>query len=209
MKTPMSGEEIARTVTPPPTPWIMRGRLFTTLQRHEGEAPPLPHGLRAHFAGHRVVTLVRYLEGTLRYDELILGRVARRGFTLGLFVDHIWVDSPESVAGGRRFWGLPKEMAAFHWTGDRVEIEDAAGQIAALSVNQEAARTPEITVSVPGFGQRDGALLLGTGKLKIRPRPSSLRVESLAPRFGRLLPGIRMGLDASPFELTMGDAKVL
>ncbi len=209
METWISGAEIARTVTPPPTPWIMRGRLWTTVQRHEGHAPPLPAGLRPHLAGHRVVTLVRYLEGTLRYDELILGRVARRGFTLGLFVDHIWVDSRESVAGGRRFWGLPKEMAAFRWAGDRVEVEDIDGPIATLSASQEPARTPEITVRVPGFGERDGALLLGTGSLKIRPRPSSLRVESLAPRFGRLLPGIRMGMDASPFELTMGDAKVL
>ena len=143
----MSGAEIARTVTPPPTPWIMRGRLWASLQRHEGDTPPLPFGLHPHFTGHRVVALVRYLEGTLRYDELILGRVARRGFTVGLFVDHIWVDSRESVAGGRVFWGLPKELAEFQWTGDCVSVRDAEGEIATLSANQEAARTPEITVS--------------------------------------------------------------
>lgn len=205
----MSGAEIARTVTPPPTPWIMRGRLWASLQRHEGDTPPLPFGLHPHFTGHRVVALVRYLEGTLRYDELILGRVARRGFTLGLFVDHIWVDSRESVAGGRVFWGLPKELAEFQWTGDCVSVRDAQGEIATLSANQEAARTPEITVSTPGFGVREGALVLAAGKLKLRPRPGTLQVESLAPRFGRLLPGIRWKMDAAPFELTIGDAKVL
>jgi hypothetical protein len=209
MDTPMSGAEIARTVTPPPTPWIMRGRLWSTLHRFEGALPALPAGLHPHLTGHRVVTLVRYLEGTLRYDELILGRVARRGLTLGLFVDHIWVDSRESVAGGRVFWGLPKELAAFRWTGDRVEVEDGEGPIATLSVSQEPARTPEIAVTVPGFGLRDGALVLAKGKMKLRPRPSSLRVEELAPRFGRLLPGLRWGMDASPFELTIGDATPL
>ena len=40
--------------------------------------------------------------------------------------------------------------------------------VATLSANQEAARTPEITVSTPGFGVREGALVLAAGKLKLR-----------------------------------------
>jgi acetoacetate decarboxylase len=31
------------------------------------------------------------------------------------------VDNPDSVAGGREIWGLPKELAEFSWLGgDRV-----------------------------------------------------------------------------------------
>jgi len=28
---------------------------------------------------------------------------------------HIYVDNPDSIAGGREIWGLPKEMAEFTW----------------------------------------------------------------------------------------------
>jgi hypothetical protein len=209
MKPQRSGAEIAATVTPPPPPWIMRGRLWATLVRFEGDSPALPAGLSPLFSGHRVFTLVRYLEGTLRYDELVIGRLARHGFKVGLFVDHIWVDSEESVAGGRNIWGLPKEMASFRWSGNRVEVEDAEGPIATLSAHQEPARSPEITVQAPGFGVRDGALVLAIGELKVRPRLGSLRVEELAPRFGTLLPGIRWSMDAVPFQLTIGDARPL
>src|SRR5262245_34631566 len=125
-----TGAHIAATVTPPPKPWRMSGLLCTTTLRADGDDPPLPPGRPQLVAGRRVVTLGRYLDGTLRYDELVLGRLARRGLRVGLFVDHIWVDSRESVAGGRLFWGLPKELAEFSWTGDRVQVRDAEGDIA-------------------------------------------------------------------------------
>jgi len=55
----------------------------------------------------------------LEYNELIVipALVAYRG-TVGGWVSHIYVDNPDSVAGGREIWGLPKELAEFTWEND-------------------------------------------------------------------------------------------
>lgn len=175
-----------------------------------GPAAPLPAGLHPVLSGHRVLVLVRYLEGTLRYDEFVIARLARHGMTTSMFVDHIWVDSEESVAGGRRFWGLPKELAQFDWDGDRVHVHDAEGDIASVSVDQGPARLPKLPLVAAGFGVReDGRLLLAKSKLSVSLRRSSLRVEHLDPRFGTLTSGVRMGFDAAPFEMTIGAPRVL
>ena len=212
----MTGAEIAATVTPPPTPWIMSGRMFMGLFRLDQDGQDgqdslaaLPARLAPVLAGHRVVAVIRYCEGTLRYDELIIGRLARYGRKLGLFVDHIWVDSRESVAGGRRIWGLPKELAEFSWAGDRVTVRDAQGELATLTVNQRPAWLPTVPMRAPGFGQRDGQLLFVLGRLQVRLRGASLRLESLAPRLGRLASKPWLGCDAVPFTLNIGDARVL
>jgi hypothetical protein len=175
-----------------------------------GRSAPLPGGLQPVMSGHRVLILVRYLEGTLRYDEFVIGRLARRGLTTSIFVDHIWVDSEESVAGGRRFWGLPKELAQFDWDGDRVHVHDGDGDIATVSVDQRPARLPQVPLVAAGFGVReDGKLLLAKSKLGVSLRRSSLRIDSLNLRFGTLTSGVRMGFDAAPFEMTIGAPRVL
>lgn len=206
----MTGAEIAATVTPPPTPWIMRGRMSMGLFRvKSGTADPLPAGLVPLLSGHRVVAVVRYLEGTLSYNELIIGRMARRGHRFALFIDHIWVDSRESVAGGRRIWGLPKELAEFLWKDDEVTIRDAAGPIATLTMKQAPALLPELGIVMPGFGVRDGRLLFFVGRVRARLRGSSLRIGWLASRFGTLADKPVLGMDGSPFELNIGEARVL
>lgn len=209
----MTGAEIAATVTPPPTPWLMSGRMFMGLFRSEQDGQQaqaaLPARLAPVLAGHRVVAVVRYCEGTLRYDELIIGRLARYGRKLGLFVDYIWVDSRESVSGGRRIWGLPKELAEFSWDGDRVTVRDAQGELATLTVNQRPAWLPAVPMRAPGFGQRDGQLLLVLSRLRVRLRGASLRIESLAPRLGRLASKPLLGCDAVPFTMNIGEARVL
>lgn len=203
------GPEIAASVTPPPVPWRMTGRMHMALFRDEGRPPPLPAQLRPLLRGHRVIALVRYLEGTLRYDELVIGRLARRGLRLGMFVDHIWVDSPESVAGGRLFWGLPKEMAEFRWSEDQVTVIDAEGEIATLTVDQGPARRPTVSLTAPGFGVRDGQLLQSHGKLRVRLRGASLRVVGWAPRFASIALRPQVGFDAAPFQLVIGEPRVL
>ena len=40
-----------------------------------------------------------------------------RATTHGMVVSHIYVDSPESMRGGRAIWGLPKELAEFEYDG--------------------------------------------------------------------------------------------
>lgn len=54
---------------------------------------------------------------TLVYHELVVGcAYVKHAGAHGFFVSHIYVDSADSVTGGRRM-GLPKEMASFAWNG--------------------------------------------------------------------------------------------
>jgi len=58
---------------------------------------------------------VTYERGsTLTYSELIASAgLVRSGRHVGGWISHIWVDSQESVNGGRSIWKLPKELAEF------------------------------------------------------------------------------------------------
>jgi hypothetical protein len=199
------GDQIALTVTPPLAPWRMSGSMHLALCRATEPRSELPLGLRALFRWHRVVALVRYLEGTLQYDELIIGRLARRGLKVGIFVDHIWVNSAESVAGGRLFWGLPKELAEFTWVGDQVKVRDLDGDIAELLIDQTPATAPPVPMVAPGFGVRSGALLYSLGRLNVRLKRSSLRIVSWAPRFASISVQPSLGFDASPFKLVIDE----
>ncbi|MEM5838755.1 acetoacetate decarboxylase family protein, partial [Pediococcus acidilactici] len=75
----------------------------------------------------------------LEYSELIViaAFVGYKG-KFGGWVSHIYVDNPDSVAGGREVWGLPKELAEFTWEGGV-----SAAQPEALAPRKEA----RVTVS--------------------------------------------------------------
>src|SRR4051812_33530509 len=137
----------------PPPPWISDGQMWTGV--YPVTSPPaLPEGLRPFLDPSWVLLVfVRYLAGTLRYDELVIGSLARRGLRVGIYVHDIWVDSEASLRGGRRIWGLPKELATFAWEGDTVHVADAEGPIATLSVDRSPAPSPRIWTIAPGFGR--------------------------------------------------------
>jgi acetoacetate decarboxylase len=63
------------------------------------------------------VYVAAYGEGSaLIYNELIVvNALVRHGSKIGPWISHIYVDHPDSVAGGRELWGLPKELAQFDW----------------------------------------------------------------------------------------------
>ena len=49
--------------------------------------------------------------GVLAYHELLVARLLGVGPSPRVRVTDIWVDSPESMAGGRTLWALPKRLA--------------------------------------------------------------------------------------------------
>jgi acetoacetate decarboxylase len=63
------------------------------------------------------IYLASYGEGsTLTYNELIVvSAIVRKGFRIGGWISHIYVDNDDSITGGRNIWGLPKEQANFQW----------------------------------------------------------------------------------------------
>ncbi|MEB3360089.1 MAG: acetoacetate decarboxylase family protein [Synechococcales bacterium] len=129
----------APTVTTPypPAPWQLQGQAIQTLQPIDVAIarPTVPAELDIvqvlpgkTLAG---IYLAHYGAGSdLEYHELIVvSAVVRRSDRIGVWISHIYVDNPHSVAGGRMIWGLPKELAEFSWRrGDRGEVAVSQGE---------------------------------------------------------------------------------
>ncbi|MPZ61534.1 MAG: acetoacetate decarboxylase [Propionibacteriales bacterium] len=88
----------------PPAPWRLRGQMYVTMWR----------------LGLDLVStaFVDYQPGgVLEYRELLFARtVLPRGLAPAATITEIWVDSEESLRGGRELWAIPKEMATFAFT---------------------------------------------------------------------------------------------
>lgn len=83
----------------PPAPWHMHGQLWMSLLRARGTTWG--------------VGLVRYEDPSpLTYSELLVARAVKEPVK-GVSISQIWVDSADSVAGGRELWAIPKELCDF------------------------------------------------------------------------------------------------
>lgn len=145
---------------------------------------PVPGDLRP-LAGRRrlVVVLAHYREGTLRYRELVVGTLARRGARAGVLALAIWVDCQQSMWGGRRLWGIPKELADFTCNGEQVRVHDARGTIATLETGPaRALPIGPLRIPAVGFGQVGGQRVFLPGRARGRPSLGSLRVVEWSDR---------------------------
>ena len=100
----------------PPPPWLATGQCGWPPR-----PPPVGSRFRLTFPpwaarGRLVIALARF-RGTLSYDEFAVGSLVRRGTRGGLWCQRIWIDDAASLWGGRRLWGIPKQLARFDWTG--------------------------------------------------------------------------------------------
>lgn len=118
----------------PPPPWNLQGYAFHTLQpvdieRSRSLVPP-ELDIVSILPGKTLggVYLCEYQSGSiLQYSELIVvAGLTRHQNTVGSWISHIYVDSPDSVAGGREIWGLPKELAEFTWESGAVTVRQNA-----------------------------------------------------------------------------------
>ncbi len=168
----------------PPPPWQLSGSSWLGLFR-ANQALALPAEYK-HFLSsrHVAVALIRYLSGTLQYDELIVASVARRRRRVGLYVHHIWVDDLSSLWGGRKIWGLQKEMAEFAWRKNVVTISDANGWIAQIEVNHDQAWLPSLPLWMPSFGNAAGQSLFTVGRINARLGKAGMRIHDWSARFG-------------------------
>lgn len=110
-------------MTYPSAPWTLRGYAVQTVQLVDlAQARPfVPPDLVivSVLPGRTLggVYLSSYGPGSvLTYSELlVVPALTRYGRRLGFWISHIYVDHPDSRAGGREIWGLPKELAQFTW----------------------------------------------------------------------------------------------
>jgi hypothetical protein len=93
----------------PAAPWQMQGQLWLSLFRVRGV-----EGRRDGVYG---AAFVSYEPGSeLTYSEVL---VAHPGADRAVTITDIWVDSPESVEGGRELWAIPKGLCDFTSDTDR------------------------------------------------------------------------------------------
>ena len=100
---------VAQGLSYPAAPWDMVGSLWLTLFRLREPVDDLRP------AGVYGAAFVSYEEGSpLTYHELLVARqVSTERDGRRVTTTDIWVDSPESVAGGRELWAIPKGLCDF------------------------------------------------------------------------------------------------
>ena len=121
----------------PPEPWHLRGQMYLSVFLVPMRAvPPLPEVLGAavrplSFGGRAAIgaAWVDYQPGgVLHYKELLSAVLTHERGRPRVSITDIWVDSVASREGGRRLWGIPKELAEFTLDAD----EDLVDATAAL-----------------------------------------------------------------------------
>ncbi|WP_052868852.1 acetoacetate decarboxylase family protein [Streptomyces niger] len=192
----------------PAPPWRARGSLWLSLFRTRAPLP-LPTGLTP--LGSRrllAVLLVRYTEGTLRYDEFAVASPVRSGRHVGLHCHGIWVDSEASLRGGRDLWGIPKEPARFSWSADSVRVSDDAGTIAALRVGPHGRwRVPVPYAPGHVFGRIGADRVQLAGRLSGRLRTGrlgALEWSGRLPELRRAEPFCALALSPARFFFPAG-----
>lgn len=169
----------------PPAPWRATAQLWVGVFRADAPAV-LPAGLAPLIGSRaRVIALIRYLEGsTLVYDELLIGTPARAGLRPGVHVNYLYVDSVASLWGGRRIWGLPKELATFTWDGEACQIADSAGEpLVTLQVNRHDSLLPPLPAAVVGIGQLYDSWAFITAPMWARFGRPGLRITGWSSRY--------------------------
>lgn len=162
----------------PSPPWTLKGYAFQTLQFVDCDRirPFIPPEFEIFSVGFGKTIGGIYIstyqaDSTLQYNELIVSpaMVTYNG-KWGGWITHIYVDNPDSVAGGREIWGLPKELATFNWEGGNsrdssyqhsITISQGSKQLCSLNYKTANFSFP-VNLSLPCFG------LLGSNVLQFQ-----------------------------------------
>lgn len=140
----------------PSAPWTLQGYAIQTLQLIEiaqvrSFIPP-EFEIISVLPGKTIggVYLSKYLTGSvLEYSELIIApAIINYAGKIGGWISHIYVDNPDSVAGGREIWGLPKEFADFTWE----KTQNQSGLENCVTVDQDRQMLCKLSYNLPSFG---------------------------------------------------------
>lgn len=196
---------MAESVAYPPAPWRLVGQAMLQLHRIPlaraqmlvpGGLSLIPVWPGCTLGG---VYCARYGPGsTLQYNELIvLAGLVRIGYRLGAWISHIYVDDLHSRAGGRGIWALPKEMAEFRQTAERLTVRQGDALLCSLPASQGRGWVPG-PVFAPVISHRQGRFLWfrGTGGAWLGSEPGTIDVPPSSPfRLLGLCRGWRLHLD--------------
>ncbi len=169
----------------PPAPWNLQGYAIATLQLVDVALvrPLVPSELEiiSLFPGKTLggIYISSYgLGSVMEYNELIVvSAIANYAGKWGPWISHIYVDNPNSVAGGREIWGLPKEIAQFSWEGSdlikasslgyRITVRQGNSQLCSLNYSQQSWALP-LSLSGNFFSANSSNLLFFKGEFQSR-----------------------------------------
>ena len=161
----------------PPAPWTLKGYAIQTLHLSSIQRSrifvPSQLDIISVVPGQTLsgVYLSTYKSGsTMEYNELIVvAALVRYRNQIGAWISHIYVDSEDSVAGGREIWGLPKELAQFTWGNNSVSVRQDDQELCRLRYKKDwfsFSSWWQQPFSGDVFGGLDSELLLFNSKLK-------------------------------------------
>lgn len=201
----------------PPAPWTIQGNGFLNLHlldisRVRSLIPPafqVVPVLPGKTVGGVYVAYYDGTHSTMEYNELIIvsGLVAHGG-KLGAWISHIYVDNPNSVAGGREIWGLPKELAEFEWTRDRspgVQVRQGDRVLCSLRYTWQSPGLPLPPLTAPVFSQLNDQLLLFTaqGQFNLQLIGAELQIPAASPFAALGLGQAWLSFYSNPLKVTV------
>lgn len=134
------------------------------------------------------VYLSNYGSGSvLEYSELIIvSALVNYQRKIGAWISHIYVDNPDSVAGGREIWGLPKELAEFTWEqGKHVAVHQGNQKLCSLNYNRQNLAWRQ-WLSASSFSAKGADLLIFPAEFEsvLGLISSKLEIPAESPFFG-------------------------
>ena len=202
-----------------PPPWTLKGYGLQILQIMEidsvralipSEFKIISVGFGKTIGG---VYLASYESGsTLEYHELIVSpALVRYGNQSGGWISHIYVDHPDSVAGGREIWGLPKELATFEWeNGNTIKVYQGSKLLYSLNYQPKKWSLP-LSLTLPSFGILDSDILRFQANFKsnLSLINSQFKIPTESPfaNLGLEKPGLTLSLNC--LTLSVSEPKII
>ncbi|MBT2543062.1 acetoacetate decarboxylase family protein [Streptomyces sp. ISL-44] len=107
----------------PPEPWHLNGDMYASLWRIRPQGLPrwpLPAETRPLIILGHCTLLTFWVDyrapGTLAYREFLVALAVRHRRRTAATAVAAWVDDEQSLAGGHRLWGIPKQLGHFTFT---------------------------------------------------------------------------------------------
>jgi len=131
-------------MTYPPAPWNMHGQLFLSLFRvRAGDHPDRAPGVYG-------AALVSYEQPSpLTYSELLVARPVKAAGGRRVTITDIWVDSEDSLHGGRDLWAIPKDLCEFQRTTSGRRVQRTSWSTSVDGAPIASARFTDVSRSIP------------------------------------------------------------
>ncbi len=170
----------------PPPPWTLKGHSLQSLHwlevEHVRDSVPPELQILSPWPGKTLggVYVAAYQQGsTLVYNELIVvsALVYAQG-KFGAWISHIYVDNPDSVAGGREIWGLPKQLAQFTWNENRTTVQVSQSDQSLCSLTQQNTLPGlPLVLMAPVLSKVEQQLALFTGQVRLKLHLANIKLE--------------------------------